>query len=59
MTLYIKGIASLGIAGIVCGFLNFPFISEGDAVFAKPHLQMEYLGRERLSGCVCTLPHTQ
>ena len=47
-------VASLGIAGLQFGWLRFPFISEGDAVLAKRALDLQYLGRHRLSGGVCS-----
>ena len=47
-------VASLGIAGLQFGWLRFPFISEGDAVLAKRALDLQYVGRHRLSGGVCS-----
>ena len=44
--------ASLGVAGIVFGFLRFPFISEGDAILAKPAMQLRFAGRAQLTGGV-------
>ena len=43
----------LGVAGVVLGrFLSFPFISEGDAILAKPRLKLQPAGRARLTGSV-------
>ena len=44
--------ASLGVAGLAFGWLRFPFISEGDAVLARPGLRLERCGRAALSGGV-------
>lgn len=44
----------LGVSGIRLGPLQFPCISEGDAILAKPHLQLEQIGRRSLTGNVLT-----
>ena len=45
-------VSRLGVAGIVFGWLRFPFISEGDAILAKPCLQLDFTGRTALTGGV-------
>jgi len=42
----------LGVAGICIGPFRFPWISEGDAILAKPHLNLQQAGRRRLTGAV-------
>ena len=43
---------SEGIAGLLLGWLRFPFISEGDAILARRGCRLRYAGRARLTGGV-------
>ena len=49
---YYDCVAKCGLLGLAFGFLRFPNISEGDAIFAKSTLNMKYVGRSLLSGNV-------